>query len=947
MKIKLSILLLFVFTHTITKAQTVDFNYTTASGLYCAPQVVKFTQNCSPAPSGFIWNFGNGQGGTNATENITYNAAGTYTVKLTAVYATTAITTTKTIVINPTPTIALTADRNYLCQPGNVMLTAPGSSFITSYEWNFGDGSAVVTTGNNSINHTYATYNSFTATVKGTTANGCTASATYNINVTKFPISGSVTPPEGCIPSNSLLSVTANLPPGDATQNFLWDFGDGSPTMNTVSSSINHVYNITTTISTARVTITTAQGCTNQFTFNPFAYGTPPFATDARTVSGRSTFCGSETIQFYGKATNATLYKWEFGDGTTVSVTDTLVSHKYRTLGNMRVILTPYFNGCAGVKDTIDILIEGVIANFSINNTCAAKNNFSFTNLSLGNVDHFEWIFSDTPALIDSTNYHSSHVFPPNGTFNTYLFLIDSITGCRDSVTKNIFTAQPVFTRSTPTVCKDSFVVYRVINTYPQGYGYTYEYHINGSIIDNGSYPDRTWAPLFHGDYTEYVVIKDTLGGTCNDTLYLPTQTRVRGPVADFTIPARVCADTALSLTNTSYPFFAGDSITRWHWNFDDNTTDSVQNPLPHTYPAAGIYGIKLTATDMNGCGNRIQKYVHIAPVPGINVFPAIDTLCQGSTAVLTAYTADSINWSPATNIDCITCDTVNVNPPTTTMYIATAINYYGCRNRDTALVKVFEPLNLIVYPADTTICPGQIIRYNTNTGGQTLWSPSTFLNNDKIRNPIARPTSAITYTVTVKDSVGCFTDTAFAVVNMHPTATVDAGPDQVLPYYSSFNINPVYSSSVVQYLWTPSAGLSCSTCPNPSGTALSSQSYKIEVKNNYGCVASDTIRIIINCLNSNLLMPTAFTPNQDGKNEYFYPMTRGYRIVKYFVIFNSYGQKVFERRNFTPNIPTLGWDGRIKDYKYGTTEAYAWFMEAECDLGAMMNTKGTVVLIR
>ncbi|MEO6542368.1 MAG: PKD domain-containing protein, partial [Ferruginibacter sp.] len=546
----------FIFTifHFQATAQTVDFNYSTATGLYCTPQTVTFTQNCSPAPSSFIWSFGNGQTGTNPIEIITYSNPGTYTVKLTAVYPTRAITTTKTIVINPKPVITLTADKNYLCQPGNVTFTAQGSTYVTSYEWNFGDGSPLVTTANNSTIHNYTTYNSFTATVKGTTANGCTTTSTLNVNVTKFPISGSVVPPDGCIPSNSLLSVTTNLPAGDAAQNFLWDFGDGSPTLNTATSSINHLYNITSTISTAMVTVTSAQGCTNQFVFGSFAFGTPPFATDARTVSSRSTFCGSETIQFYGKATNATLYKWDFGDGITASVPDTLVSHKYRSLGNKRIILTPYFNGCAGVKDTIDIIIEGVIADFTLANTCSNKNTYSFINLSLGNVDHFEWIFSDAPSIIDSTNYNTSHTFPPIGVFNSYLLLVDSITGCRDSLTRPVLTAQPVLTRSNTPVCKDSMITYRVLNSYPFGYGYIYEYHINGLVLDNGPSTDRIHYPSDRGDFIEYVVIKDSLSGTCNDTLYLPGPTRVRGPVAAYTAPARICADTTLTLTNTSYP---------------------------------------------------------------------------------------------------------------------------------------------------------------------------------------------------------------------------------------------------------------------------------------------------------------------------------------------------------------------------------------------------------
>src|SRR6478752_4514303 len=185
--IKLLILTLFV---TGAKAQTVDFNYSTASGSFCSPQTVTFIQNCTPAPTSLIWDFGNGQSGGSATHNITYTAPGTFIVKLTAVYPNDAITTTKTIVINPTPTISLTADRNYICQPGNVVFTATGSPTLANYEWNFGDGSPVTTTGSNSTTHAYSSYGLFTTTVKGITGAGCTATASYNINVAKFPISG-------------------------------------------------------------------------------------------------------------------------------------------------------------------------------------------------------------------------------------------------------------------------------------------------------------------------------------------------------------------------------------------------------------------------------------------------------------------------------------------------------------------------------------------------------------------------------------------------------------------------------------------------------------------------------------------------------------------------------------------------------------------------------------
>ncbi|HEX2683354.1 MAG TPA: gliding motility-associated C-terminal domain-containing protein, partial [Ferruginibacter sp.] len=185
------------------------------------------------------------------------------------------------------------------------------------------------------------------------------------------------------------------------------------------------------------------------------------------------------------------------------------------------------------------------------------------------------------------------------------------------------------------------------------------------------------------------------------------------------------------------------------------------------------------------------------------------------------------------------------------------------------------------------------------------------------------------------------------AIVRMYAVPTVDAGADKILSYNATFTFDPVYSADVNSYAWTPSVDLSCDNCANPVGTALQKRTYRIDVANNDGCVNSDSVTVFVNCLQANLLMPTAFTPNNDGLNDYFYPITRGYRMVKTFIIYNRLGFKVFERSNFFPNIPNLGWNGQVKGTANGKTEVFTWYMEAECDLGRMNNTMGTVVLIR
>jgi len=350
----------------ISKGQTVDFTYSTSNNLFCNPQQVTFTQQCSGTPDAFIWRFGNGSSGIQGVETTTYANAGSYSVTLIAIYSNVAISVTKTVVINPTPQISLTADKHQLCQTGTVNFTASGSPFITSWEWNFGDGSPLVTTNTNSTSHAFTTFNNFIITVKGKTDAGCSATAKDTVKISHFGIlDAGIDPKGGCIPATIALSVIPDPPVGDPVVSYTWDFGDGSPTTVTANTQAFHTYNTLATINTASVIMTTSTGCTSQHIYEPFAFGFPPTNPAAATADGRSTFCANEKIHFTSSATNANYYVWEYGDGTKDSVNNPVAVHQYRTLGNMQVIMTPYYNGCPGLtNDTLYLNIIGVVAKY-------------------------------------------------------------------------------------------------------------------------------------------------------------------------------------------------------------------------------------------------------------------------------------------------------------------------------------------------------------------------------------------------------------------------------------------------------------------------------------------------------------------------------------------------------------------------------------------------------
>ncbi len=942
----ITFLLLYICCITIVKAQSADFTIATSNNLFCSPQVVTFTQNCSSTPDAFIWNFGNGQIGSAAVENITFNITGTYTISLTAVYATNAVSVTKTITINPLPTVSVIANTNYLCQPGNAVFTATASANVASYTWNFGDGTATTTTATNTISHSFASYNIFTVSVTANTINGCTAMANTTIEVKKMPITASVVNQNGCIPANTTFTANSILPLGDAPLNYIWDYGNGN-TANTTTNNSSFPYNNTNTITTANVTIISNQGCTQTYNFPTLAYGTPPFNTNATTILNRDTFCGSETIAFKATATDGVNYNWDFGDGTNTSTTDTLITHKYTTLGNKVVIVTPSFNGCNGTTDTININITGVIANYNFTNTCSNKNTFQFSNVSLGNISKFYWNFNN--QSIDSIVNNPNHTYGSVGSFSTKLTVIDNVTGCVDSFTTMQYTAIPSLTSSAAKICKDSIISYNVLNTYNSASNYNYIFNMAGVSYNNGTNPLIYTSPSNFGTFNDYVVIQNPAGNTCNDTLYLPNTTLIAGPNVFFTPSSLLqCRDANFLFTNNSFATVATDTIIKWQWQYGDNSKDSIQQPLPKNYNAAGNYNVILTATDKNNCKQSFSVLITANPIPFIKAFPLTDTICQGQILMLSAYTNDTLTWQPFATLSCNNCDTTYATPTLSTNYIARSINSYGCISYDTAIITVINPLTIAIQPTDTTICPGQFVQFRNNLSAKYLWQPSTYLSATTIGNPSAIVNNSIIYTVIATDSVGCFSDTALITVNTFTPPTVNAGNDTIVTYNNSFTLQPTLSSNISSVAWSPlTNNLSCNNCTTPSGLAFVTTLYNIAVTSINGCTTTDSVKVTVNCSKENLFIPTAFTPNNDGLNDYFYPMARGYKIINAFVVYNRWGQKLFEKKNFLPNQMQLGWDGTYKGVKINEPQGLVWYVEATCDLGQSITKKGTLTLLQ
>ncbi|MFT3682518.1 MAG: PKD domain-containing protein [Ferruginibacter sp.] len=148
---------------------------------------------------------------------------------------------------------------------------------------------------------------------------------------------------------------------------------------------------------------------------------------------------------------------------------------------------------------------------------------------------------------------------------------------------------------------------------------------------------------------------------------------------------------------------------------------------------------------------------------------------------------------------------------------------------------------------------------------------------------------------------------------------------------------------------WDPAANINCNddVCATPVATVKTDGCITLKATNIYGCSGTDTICIKVFCNNTQVFIPNAFTP-QGGlpENSRFMVRATGIASVKSLRVFSRWGQVVFEKNNFPPNVPDMGWDGRVNG-KLADPAVYIYTVEVVCDNGIPYTYKGNVTLLK
>lgn len=262
----------------------------------------------------------------------------------------------------------------------------------------------------------------------------------------------------------------------------------------------------------------------------------------------------------------------------------------------------------------------------------------------------------------------------------------------------------------------------------------------------------------------------------------------------------------------------------------------------------------------------------------------------------------------------------------TTVIYASLA----GCTLKDSLVVNITLPKNHCNIETDSLLCPGETKVLKAPKGFAAYrWS-----NGSNTDSTLAANIGW--YYVRATDSCGnSFTD---SIQLQKADTSLAFLQNQIICNNDTVMLPiPAYIKSLS---WQPQQGISRmgnTILFYPQQTSV----YQINAVFNGNCTAQKNIAIAVKHCPQTVFVPNSFTPNNDGLNDRFKPVFGRAVELYYFVVYNRYGQKLFESRN-----PQLAWDGRYNGIAQ-QTGSFAWMCRYAFANQPKKLLKGTVILIR
>lgn len=782
------------------------------------------------------------------------------------------------------------------CTPDTVVFdnqTDPASD-AEFFSWNFNDGtSGASTKASPDITHrfTNTTNNDITYTVRliAESAYGCTHDTTLDITVYSNVVANfSITDNEGCPPFET---TVLNTSIGNAANNYEWQI-DGAPVGGSPvdKSPFTHIYDNVDHLNTldyqVKLIAENVHGCSSEKfdTITVFEDVTAGFTMDI------DNGCNPLVVDFTDASLvpPLTTYIWDFGDGASSGADSP--DHTFYNPSRVadlnytieQIVLSA--NYCSDTITDQVTVYHNPISKFWIDRTSSCPDLIAnMNNFDSDGYDSFEWRFGD--GTTNTTDQMLSHTYP-----NTLVDVVQNYTlehwvttvnGCSDSANLilNVFPDVIAdFTLSTNAGCNPVTVSFDSDpSSDPAKYFY---WDFGGDGTSNDIAPVHTFTSTWPADYTYDIMLVARSEFDCRDTIFKPVTAYVQ-PIAEFDIAPIVqkFPNSEITLKNKTLPSAA---TFNYLWEFGDGETSNAKDPVTHLYDHWGEdIEVKLTVNSPTStCSDEIAKLITILP-PDINADFIVDRK-EG----------------------CLQ-DGFEVNFTAASSAYSETYEYaweFGDGKTETGQIVSHNYEKAGVYYVKLTA---------TGLGGEDYEYETIRVYSNPIANFEVSPRSSM--------------------LNYDLVARVEF-----------FNLSECNDTSGCAYLWDFGDGeTAISRDVTHNYTDLGFYDVGLTVTSAHGCVDSLLKVEEVEVLGAGTIkFPNAFTPNGDGLNDVFRPVSEG--VIKYeLLVYTRWGELIFTTKDLN-----AGWDGKING-ELAKPDVYVWKAEGKFTNGRAFELAGDVTLVK
>jgi gliding motility-associated-like protein len=202
---------------------------------------------------------------------------------------------------------------------------------------------------------------------------------------------------------------------------------------------------------------------------------------------------------------------------------------------------------------------------------------------------------------------------------------------------------------------------------------------------------------------------------------------------------------------------FAVSGTTSYQWVGPNGFNSLLQNPTIANIQPSNIGTYYVTGTSIAGCKTVDSIMVQIFPPIQATINPTLFG-CEGDNFQLSATGGMHYKWSPAVTLNSDTVSNPIANPTTSTQYVVTITDQYGCSVKNTTQIQVSKTPIVDAGP-DKEIVRGdsvQLLARITGIDFRYSWQPNTNMANPNSLQPFVRPQYTQRYILTAISDSGC-----------------------------------------------------------------------------------------------------------------------------------------------------------------------------------------------